>query len=231
MIKVAINGFGRIGRNFLRAVLEDPTVAEKIEIAAINLGPADTRNIAHLFQYDTLMGKYLGSVYVKGNCLVIDNKKIPLYSCLNPKDLPWKKLNIDWVVESSGKFRTREKVLEHIKSGAKKVLVSAPIDGDDVTIIPGVNDTLYDSKKHNIVSLGSCTSNALAPLVKVLHENFEIKRGFLNTIHSYTNDQVLLDVANKDPRRSRAAALNIIPTSTGATKVLKKVFLDVLHPF
>ena len=227
MMKIAINGFGRIGRNFLRAILEDSTIADKINVAAINIGPAEIKNIAHLFEYDTLMGKYPGHVSMQDNCLIVDDHKIPIYSIVEPKDLPWKKLGIDWVVDSSGRFRTRDKASMHIQAGAKKVLVSAPMEGEDITIIPGVNDNLYDSLNHDLVSLGSCTSNALIPLVKVLHEDFQIKRGFMTTIHAYTNDQVLLDVEKSDLRRARAAALNIIPTSTGATKVLKKVLPDI----
>ena len=227
MINIAINGFGRIGRNFLRAVLEDSLAKDIIKVVAINVGPSGTDGVAHLFEYDSLMGKYPGKVFIDNDVLIVDDYKIALVAEADPVKLPWKKFNVDWVVESSGHFRTRELASKHISAGAKKVLVSAPMKDDDVTIILGINDSLYDRKKHHVVSLGSCTSNALLPIVKVLHEEFEIKRGFMTTIHSYTNDQVLLDVEKSDPRRARAAALNIIPTSTGATNVIGKVFPEL----
>ncbi|MBT3455480.1 type I glyceraldehyde-3-phosphate dehydrogenase, partial [bacterium] len=193
----------------------------------INIGPSDPGLIAHLFEYDTLMGKYPGAVSMENNNLVIDGYSIPIIAEADPVKLPWKKFGIDWVVESSGRFRTREASFKHIEAGATKVLVSAPMNGEDITVIPGVNDSSYDPKKDVIVSLGSCTSNALLPIIKVLHERLEIKRGFMTTIHSYTNDQVLLDVEKNDPRRARAAALNIIPTTTGVTKVIGKVFPEL----
>ena len=227
MIKIAINGFGRIGRNFLRAILEDKSALDKVCVAAINIGPSDSNLTAHIFEYDTLMGKYPGKVFMENSTLIIDGHKIPIYVQADPEKLPWKKLDIDWVVESSGRFRTKETASKHIKAGAKKVLVSAPMEGDDITVIPGVNDSKYDLQKDVLVSLGSCTSNALLPIVKVMHEEFEIKRGFMTTVHSYTNDQALLDIEKKDVRRARAAALNIIPTSTGVTKVIGKVFPDL----
>ena len=227
MINIAINGLGRIGRNFLRALLEDPSTKNHLKVVGINIGPSDPQATAFLFAHDTLMGKYPGTVLMEGNNLVIDDIKIPIYAQADPAKLPWKNLGVDWVVESSGKFKTREDLLKHIHAGALNVLVSAPIEDEDVTIIPGVNDDRYDEKKDHIISLGSCTSNALLPLIKVLHEDFHITRGFMTTVHAYTNDQVLIDKEKNDERRARAAALNIIPTTTGVTRVIEKVFPDL----
>jgi len=223
MINVAINGFGRIGRSFLRSVLEDQKTDKKLQVVAINVGPANLEAIAHGFKYDTIMGTYPGDVRIKNHELQIGSHRINLMSELNPEKIDWYKYSIDWVVDASGQFTRREGAKKHLKAGAKRVLITAPAKDEDITIIPGVNDFDYNPEFHKIVSLGSCTSNALVPMLKVLHDAFTVKRGFMTTIHAYTNSQVLLDVERKDLRRARAAALNIIPTSTGAVQVIGKV--------
>ncbi|MFI5333179.1 MAG: type I glyceraldehyde-3-phosphate dehydrogenase, partial [Candidatus Babeliales bacterium] len=227
MIRIAINGFGRIGRNFLRTLLQDPHARNKVDIVAINLGPAKKEFTAHMFTYDTLMGTYHGSVALEGNELVIDGKRIQLLTELDPVKLPWKSLNIDWVVECTGHFTKREGASKHLQAGAQYVLISAPAHDEDVSIIPGVNDAMFNASKHKIVSLGSCTTNAVLTMLKVLHDTFTIERSFMTTVHAYTNSQVLLDVEAKDLRRSRAAAVNIIPTTTGAMNVMGKVIPDL----
>ena len=226
-MKVAINGLGRIGRTFLRTVLEDEKACEQIEIVAINLGPCPTANVAHLFKYDSLMGTFAGDVE-SGDCtLTINGKKIQLYQENDPALIPWKNHAIDWVVESSGCFTKAEDARAHQQAGAKKILITAPAQGEDISIIPGVNDKDFQPDIHSVVSLGSCTTNAYAPVVKILHEAFGIENGMMTTIHAYTNNQVLLDVDHKDPRRARAAALNIIPTRTGAADMITKLFPDL----
>ena len=222
MVRIAINGFGRIGRNFLRTIMYDPIARKKIQVVAINLGPDKKDFAAHMFNYDTLMGTYNGSVSIEGNELVIDDHRIQLLTELDPLKINWKNLAIDWVVECSGHFTTKEGASKHLQSGAGHVLISAPAHDEDVTIIPGVNDEHLIQIKHKIVSMGSCTTNAALPMLKVLHDAFTIEHGFMTTVHAYTNSQVLLDVDAKDLRRSRAAALNIIPTTTGAMSVMGK---------
>lgn len=226
-MNVVINGFGRIGRAFLRTVLLDKKAKDKIEIVAINVGPKKAASIDLLFKYDSVMPEFEGSVELKGDFLHVDGQKIKLFFEADPAKLPWKKLGVDWVIESSGKFTSKELAMAHIKAGAKKVLITAPSEDADVAVVPGVNYSAYDSKKHKVVSLGSCTTNAFAPLVKVIKENFGIKNGMMTTIHAYTNDQVLLDVEHKDPRRARAAAINIVPTKTGASKVITQIFPEL----
>ncbi len=223
-MNVAINGFGRIGRNFLRCVLEDPIARKKLKIVAINLGPMNLDCAAHLFKHDTLLGTWPGTVELKGSKLVIDNQEICLSSACNPCDCPWSSLNVEWVVESSGCFVDREGSSGHLEAGAPYVLVTAPMKGEDINIIPGVNMDQFDAQKHKIVSLGSCTTNALMPILKVLLEECGLQFGFMSTIHAYTNDQVILDVGHKDLRRARAAALNIIPTTTGAARMVAALF-------
>lgn len=220
-MKIAINGFGRIGKNFFRAYLQDVYAREKIQVVAINIGPADAEYLAALFKYDTLMGTYQGSVEYKNNNLIVDGIKYPIMQTTCPD---WKGLKVDWVVDCSGCYTSRKKAEEHIKNGADKVLISAPCKDEDITIIPGVNDNQYNPEKHAIVSLGSCTSNALMTTMKVLKEQCGFVQGFMSTVHAYTNSQALLDGYDKDPRRARAAALNIVPTTTGATKVIDKIF-------
>ena len=221
-MKIAINGFGRMGKAFLRSVLADATTHETITVAALNVGPHDIALTAHLFKYDSLMGTYPGTVEVRGNHIVIDNQIIPVFNEVDPEKLPWKEQGIDWVVECSGKFSDRQGASKHMHAGAKKVLISAPAHNEDATIIMGVNDTDY-ADGMQIVSLGSCTTNALVPLLKILDDLCGIEKAFMTTVHAYTNTQVLLDVGIGDTRRSRAAALNIVPTGSGATSTLKKV--------
>lgn len=227
MITIAINGFGRIGKNFLWCLVTDLQALQEITIGAINVGPAPKEFVAHLFKYDSILGTFPGDVSLKNDYLCINNLEIPLLAESNALSLPWSPLAIDWVVDCSGKFTHRAKAQEHIQAGARAVLISAPAHGDDITIIPGVNDAAFDAKKHTIVSLGSCTTNALAPLLKVLYEQCGLQRGFMTTIHSYTNSQVLLDVSAHDLRRSRAAATNIIPTTTGAQETIGKVLPEL----
>lgn len=227
MKKIAINGFGRIGKTFLRALLEDAKAQEIIKVVAINIGPGSIEQAVQLFKYDSIMGKFNGTIEATDDHFKVNGYKIKLISEKDPLKIDWKKLDIDWVVEASGKFTTRELASMHLKSGAKKVLITAPAKDEDVTIIPGVNDKQYNPQKDNIVSLGSCTTNCFAPMIKVLKENFELTSGLMTTIHAYTNDQVLLDVEHKDPRRARAAALNIIPTNTGAEKVICKIYPEL----
>ncbi|MGE0010081.1 MAG: type I glyceraldehyde-3-phosphate dehydrogenase [Candidatus Babeliales bacterium] len=223
-MNVAINGFGRIGRNFLRCVLEDSAACKKIKIVAINLGPMNLDAAAHLFKHDTLLGTWPGNVELKGDNLIIDGHEILLSTECDPCACPWKKLNIDWVVESSGRFTDHDGASGHLKAGARHVLVTAPMKGDDTSIVPGVNLHDYDAKRDSIVSLGSCTTNALMPLLKVLLEQCGMQAGYMSTIHAYTNDQVILDVGHKDLRRARAAAVNIVPTTTGAATMIAKLF-------
>lgn len=226
-VKIAINGFGRIGRAFLRTILSNPNACAQLNVVAINIGPSSTDNIAHLFKYDSIMREFPGVITFQENTLSINNTKISVFAQKDPAQLPWGKLGIDWVVDASGCFTTREAALQHISAGAKKVLITAPGTDEDITIIPGVNDNDYNSTRHHIVSLGSCTTNCFAPLIHVLKNNFTLTSGLMTTVHSYTNDQVLLDVAHHDPRRARAAACNIIPTKTGADKVITKIFPDL----
>ncbi|HLE76335.1 MAG TPA: glyceraldehyde 3-phosphate dehydrogenase NAD-binding domain-containing protein [Candidatus Babeliales bacterium] len=226
MITVAVNGFGRIGRNFVRAVLLDPQAVKNITIAVINIGPAKPEFIAHMFRYDTLMGLFPGTIELKKNKLIINDHEIEIISELDPKAIHWDRYAIDWVVESSGAFSKQGKARVHLESGAKHVLITAPSEGEDVSIIPGVNESDY-KPTDKIVSLGSCTTNAFIPTLKVLQDAFGIIQGFMTTIHAYTNTQVLLDVEDGDLRKSRAAALNIIPTSTGASKMLSKVLPEL----
>lgn len=222
-MNIAISGFGRIGRAFLRTVLLDERARKKLHIVAINIGPARKEWIAHLFKYDTLMGVYPGSVHMDGSDLVVDDHRIALLATTNPAILDWAAYQIDWVVECSGKFTKRDDAARHLQVGARHVLISAPATDEDISIVPGVNDTQFDQHKHKIVSLGSCTTNAFLPLLHILHEAFVIERGMMTTVHAYTNSQVLLDVEGNDLRTSRAAALNIIPTSSGAAKMIEKL--------
>ena len=226
-MKIAINGFGRIGRAFLRTIISDADARASLKVVAINVGPANIDFTAHMFKYDTIMGTYRGAVSMRGDELIIDDYSIKIIAETNAEKLPWSSLGIEWVVDASGAFTKREKAELHIKSGAKKVLITAPAHDEDISIIPGINQKTYDAQKHAIVSLGSCTTNAFIPMLKVLHDSFGIANGFMTTVHAYTNSQVLLDVEEKSLRLSRAAALNIIPTTTGASKMLAKVLPDL----
>jgi len=222
-LRIAINGFGRIGRTFLRVLLQDPQACQAVAIVAINIGPAQRDMVAHMVQYDSIMGTYPESVHMEGNQLIVGSYAIDIITELDPLMIDWKRWNIDWVVEASGHFTKREGALKHLQSGARCVLITAPAHGEDITIIPGVNDQQLDLSKHVLISLGSCTTNAYIPTLKIIHDAFEIERSCMTTVHAYTNSQVLLDVEQHDPRRARAAALNIIPTSTGAMTVVEKV--------
>lgn len=213
--RVAINGFGRIGRNVLRCALKE----KGIEVAAIN-DVTDSPTLAHLLKYDSIYGKIAADVKAERGDIVINGRTIRVSAEKDPSKLPWKEMAIDIVVESTGLFTTREKAALHISAGAKKVIISAPAKDEDITVCMGVNHTLYDPKKHHIISNASCTTNCLAPVAKVLHENFGIKKGLMTTVHAYTNDQRILDLPHKDLRRARAAALSMIPTSTGAAKAI-----------
>ena len=222
MINVAINGFGRIGRLVLRAGIKD----KSINWVAVN-DVTDAKTLAHLFKYDSVHGKYEGAVEHTEDSIIIDGKKIKVLSVLDPLKLPWKDMGIDVVVESTGKFTEREGAEQHTKAGAKKVLISAPAKGHDLTIVMGVNEGVYDKSEHHIISNASCTTNCLAPVVKILHDNFKVKRGFMTTIHAYTADQKLVDAPHKDLRRARHAALSIIPTTTGAAKAVAEVIPEL----
>ena len=228
---IAINGFGRIGKAFLRTIMIDPQAQKNLNVVAINLGPASPTHLNHFFKYDTTLGNFDGTVSATDGTLTINNHKIEILTESDPTKLPWAKLEIDWVVEASGAFTTKEKASTHLTAGAKKVLITAPASNEDVTIIPGVNDNSYDETKHRIVSLGSCTTNCFAPIVKVLKENFELENGFMTTVHAYTNNQALLDSEHRDRRRGRAAAENIIPTGTGAQDVIIKLYPELNGKF
>jgi glyceraldehyde 3-phosphate dehydrogenase len=222
-MNIAINGFGRIGRTFLRTVLQDANARKKLSVVAINIGPSDLKTTAHAFKYDTLMGTYPEQVTLKDNTLMVGDLAIEIIAQADPAKIDWKSRKIDWVVESSGHFTKREKAMLHIESGATSVLITAPAKGEDITIVPGINSAVYDPSRHHLVSIGSCTTNAIVPLLSVLHDTFEITQSYMTTIHAYTNTQVLLDLQDHDPRKSRAAAINIIPTSTGASSVVTKI--------
>lgn len=227
MITIAVNGFGRIGRNFVRALLLDPKATKKIKLAAINIGPAKPEFLIHMFRYDTLMGEFQGTLSMHGNILTINDHKIEIITECDPKKIVWDRYKVDWVVECSGCFTQRDKAQQHLDAGAHYVLISAPAKNEDISIIPGVNENAFNPKTDHIVSLGSCTTNAFIPTLKVLQDSCGITEGFMTTIHAYTNTQVLLDVDDTDLRRSRAAALNIIPTSTGASKMLGKIIPEL----
>jgi glyceraldehyde 3-phosphate dehydrogenase len=222
MVKVAINGFGRIGRSFLRACLRK----EGIEVVAIN-DLTDTKTLAHLFKYDSVHGVFKGEVYAKDDALVVNGKEIKVFSQKDPALIPWGEVGAEIVVECTGAFTSREKAVLHLRDTVKRVIISAPAKDPDITIVLGVNHQKYDPERHFIISNASCTTNCLAPLVKVLHENFGIKKGYMVTVHAYTNDQRVLDLPHKDLRRARAAAINIIPTTTGAAKAIGEVIPEL----
>ncbi|MFH1710830.1 MAG: type I glyceraldehyde-3-phosphate dehydrogenase [Nanoarchaeota archaeon] len=220
MVKIAINGFGRIGRSFFKIALE-----RGMDIVAINdLTSQDV--LAYLLKYDSVYGNYEKKVEAGKDFLIVNGKKIHIFSEKDPINLPWKKLNVDIVIESTGFFTDREGASKHLKAGAKKVLISAPAKNPDITIVPGVNQDKL-KKEHKIISMASCTTNCLAPVAKVLNDNFKIKKAFMTTAHAYTNDQEILDVPHKKLRRGRAAAINIIPTSSGATTAVAEVIPEL----
>ncbi len=222
MVRVAINGFGRIGRMVLRAAQND----KKVDIVAVN-DLSEPAALAHLLKYDSVYHRFPGEVKASDGNLVVNGKKIKMTAERDPAKLPWGELKVDAVVESTGAFTKKEDAMKHIAAGAKKVLISAPSDDADLTIVRGVTDRLYDRRKHTVVSNGSCTTNSIVPLAWVLHQNFRIKRGFMTTVHSYTNDQNLQDGPHRDLRRARAAALSMIPTSTGAAKTVGVVIPEL----
>ena len=223
MVKVGINGFGRIGRNFLRAAL---AAKAPVEIVAVNdLTSIDT--LAHLIKYDSILGRIDQEVSFDDNSLTIGGKKIRVFAEKDPAALPWSSVGAEIVIESTGRFTKASDAAKHLTGGAKKVVISAPATDEDVTLVLGVNAGSYDPKNHKIISNASCTTNCLAPMAKVLHENFGIVRGFMTTVHAYTNDQVILDFPHKDLRRARSAATNIIPTSTGAAKAIGLVLPEL----
>lgn len=224
-MKVAINGFGRIGRNVLRAALENNV--EEFDVVAIN-NPGKIENLAHLFKYDSCFGRFEGEVKVEDSKLIINGKEIKILGEFDPANLPWAELGIDIVVESTGLFTKREDASKHLKAGAKKVVISAPAKDEDVTVVMGVNEEDYDPAKHHVISNASCTTNCLAPFAKVVVDKFGVKKGLMTTVHSYTNDQNILDADHKkDLRRARAAAESIIPTTTGAAKAVSLVIPEL----
>jgi len=235
-VKVGINGFGRIGRQVIKAIRENHS--KELEVVAFN-DIGDLKTMAHLLKYDSNYGRFPGTVEVADDSLVIDGKKVTAFKETDPSAIPWSSLGVDIVIEATGLFTIKEDgvnkkgktvkgAVNHItKGGAKKVIITSPAEGEDLTVVLGVNEDKYDPKLHNVVSNASCTTNGLAPAVKVAHDKFKIVRGFMTTVHSYTNDQKILDLPHSDLRRARAAALSIIPTSTGAAKALKLVIPDM----
>ena len=226
-VRVGINGFGRIGRQSLKAILER---APGVEVVAVN-DLVDTTMNAHLFKHDSTYGAYPGTVEHTDDALIIDGHEVKVLKEKDPAALPWGAMGVDIVLESTGIFTDAEKARVHLNAGARKVVISAPAKGEDITVVLGVNDEKYDPASHHIISNASCTTNCLAPAAKVVHDLVGIERGLMNTIHSYTNDQRILDVAHKDPRRARSAGQNIIPTSTGAAKALALVIPDLKGRF
>ncbi|MEV7933103.1 MULTISPECIES: type I glyceraldehyde-3-phosphate dehydrogenase [unclassified Curtobacterium] len=222
-VKIGINGFGRIGRNFFRAALAK---GSDLEIVAVN-DLTDNAALANLLKFDSVTGRLGVSVELDGDSIVVDGKPIKVLAERDPANLPWGELGVDIVIESTGFFTKAADAQKHIDAGAKKVIISAPATGDDVTIVLGVNEGEYDPANHNIISNASCTTNSLAPLAKVFHDKFGIERGLMTTVHAYTADQNLQDGPHKDPRRARAAALNIVPTSTGAAKAIGQVMPEL----
>ncbi|QZQ54015.1 type I glyceraldehyde-3-phosphate dehydrogenase [Curtobacterium sp. TC1] len=222
-VKIGINGFGRIGRNFFRAALAK---GSDLEIVAVN-DLTDNAALANLLKFDSITGRLGVSVELDGDNIVVDGKAIKVLAERDPANLPWAELGVDIVIESTGFFTKAADAQKHIDAGAKKVIISAPATGDDVTIVLGVNEDQYDPANHNIISNASCTTNSLAPLAKVFHDKFGIERGLMTTVHAYTADQNLQDGPHKDPRRARAAALNIVPTSTGAAKAIGQVMPEL----
>jgi glyceraldehyde 3-phosphate dehydrogenase len=214
-IKVGINGFGRIGRNVVRAGFDNPN----IEFVAAN-DLTDTKTLAHLLKYDSTLGQFKGDVHAEADAIVVNGKRIRIFATKDPAEIDWPGVGAQVVVESTGRFTDAKDAAKHLRGSVKKVIISAPAKNEDVTIVLGVNDAAYDPAKHNIISNASCTTNCLGPVVKVLHEKFGIEKGSMTTIHSYTNDQNVLDFPHKDLRRARAAALNMIPTTTGAAKAI-----------
>ena len=223
-VRVGINGFGRIGRNVLRAaVMGNQTALEFVGVNDIT----DTKTLAHLLKYDSVHRRFPGTVEAKGDNLVVNGREIRVTAIKEPEKLPWKEQGVELVLESTGRFTDRESAAKHLTAGAKKVVISAPAKGEDITICMGVNEKKYDPAKHHVISNASCTTNCLVPVVKVILDNWGLVHGFMTTVHSYTNDQQILDLPHKDLRRARAAALSIIPTTTGAAKATSLVIPEV----
>src|SRR5216117_2442621 len=223
-VRVGINGFGRIGRNVLRAAVLMKQSA--LEFVAVN-DITDTKTLAHLLKYDSIHGHFGGTVEARGDTLVVNGKPIKVFAVREPERLPWKELGVELVLESTGRFTDREAAAKHLTAGAKKVVISAPAKGEDITIVMGVNHQKYDGAKHHVISNASCTTNCLVPVVKVVLDQWGFRHGYMVTVHSYTNDQQILDLPHKDLRRARAAALSIIPTTTGAAKATSLVIPEV----
>ena len=221
-VRIAINGFGRIGRLVFRAGYKN----KDVEFVAVN-DLADAKTLAHLLQYDSIHGTLNSEVKSTPNAIIVDGKEIKAFAVRDPETLPWRDIGVDVVLESTGRFTDRDGAAKHLKAGAKKVVISAPAKAPDVTFVFGVNAEDYDKNKHHIISMGSCTTNCLAPIVKILNEEFGVEYGLMTTIHSYTNDQVVIDEAHKDLRRARAAALSMIPTTTGAARAIAEVIPEM----
>ncbi|MDI3280275.1 MAG: type I glyceraldehyde-3-phosphate dehydrogenase, partial [Bacillota bacterium] len=221
-VRIGINGFGRIGRLVFRAGLNHP----EVELVAIN-DLADARTNAHLLKYDSVHGRFQGEVKAEGDQLVVNGRRVKVLSSKDPAELPWGELGVDVVIESTGFFTNAEDAAKHLQGGAKKVIISAPAKNEDITIVMGVNEDKYDPARHKIISNASCTTNCLAPVAKVLHDHFRIRRGFMTTVHAYTNDQKILDQVHKDLRRARAAGMSIIPTTTGAARAIGLVLPEL----
>ncbi|RME31218.1 MAG: type I glyceraldehyde-3-phosphate dehydrogenase, partial [Thermoflexia bacterium] len=228
MVKVGINGFGRVGRQVFKAVRD--LYGDLLEVVAVNdITSPDV--LAHLLKYDSNYGRFNGTVEVQGSSIFVDGKEVKVFAEKDPANLPWKDLGVQLVIESTGVFTDAQKAAAHLQAGAKKVIITAPAKNEDITIVIGVNEDKYDPEKHHIVSNASCTTNSVAPVAKVLHDNFGVEYGFLTTVHAYTNDQRILDLPHKDLRRARAAALSIIPTTTGAAKAVALVIPELKGKF
>ncbi|MCS7178448.1 MAG: type I glyceraldehyde-3-phosphate dehydrogenase [Anaerolineae bacterium] len=228
MVKVGINGFGRVGRQVFKAMRD--MYGDLLEVVAVNdITSPDV--LAHLLKYDSNYGRFNGTVEVQGSSILVDGKEVKVFAEKDPANLPWKDLGVQLVVESTGAFTEAQKAAAHLQAGARKVIITAPAKNEDITIVIGVNEDKYDPEKHHIVSNASCTTNSVAPVAKVLHDHFGIEYGFLTTVHAYTNDQRILDLPHKDLRRARAAALSIIPTTTGAAKAVALVIPELKGKF
>ena len=225
-MKVAINGFGRIGRNVLRAIIQDQEKYGEIEIVSIN-DLTDSKTLAHLLKYDSIFGIFNGDIKHTDQSIIVNGKGIKVHSEKDPTNLPWKKEGVNVVIESTGIFTSKDKAMAHIDAGAGKVIITAPAKEEDITIVLGVNEDKYNHKEHRIISNASCTTNCLAPIVKVINDSFGVQKGLMTTIHSYTNDQRVLDLPHSDLRRARAASLSMIPTTTGAAKAVTLVIPEL----
>ncbi len=225
-VKIAINGFGRIGRNVLRAIIQDQKSYGDIEVVSIN-DLTDAATLAHLLKYDSVFGRFQGEVSHTEKAIIVNGKEIKVHSEKDPAQLPWKAEGVQVVIEATGAFRDKEKAMKHIEAGAQKVVISAPAKGEDITIVLGVNEEKYNNAEHHIISNASCTTNCLAPVMKVLNDSFGVEHGLMTTIHSYTNDQRILDLPHSDLRRARAAAVSMIPTTTGAAKAVALVIPEL----